>query len=100
GLMRWGFAALFVVALTVSGARLAPALTSAQIETAAGKATHGLREVTKRLAGHRIGGRDNGTPESNRAQRWLIQRMRRLGLGLMGDGRDEEAYRQPFVEAG
>jgi hypothetical protein len=86
--------------LLVAFARVAAAITPAEIEAAASKATGGLRADVKRLVAPAMGGRDNGTPESNRVQRRLVKRLRRLGPGLLGGGRDEEAYRQHFVEEG
>src|SRR5438067_9171018 len=74
------------------------ALTPADIETGAARATANLRTVTRRLASDNLAGRDNATPESERAQAMLIRRMRRLGAGIGGAGEGDDAYRQPFIQ--
>src|SRR5437870_9019924 len=76
----------------------AAALTPADIETGAARATANLRSVTRRLAAENLAGRDNATPESERAQAMLIRRLRHLGAGIGGAGADDDAYRQPFVQ--
>jgi hypothetical protein len=83
----------------LAGAPCAHALEPAQIDQAARGATRGLRSVTKRLSSPAFGGRDNGTPFSDRTQRELIKRLRRLGPGLAAAAGDD-AYRQPFVANG
>lgn len=76
------------------------ALEPADVERAAThEATRGLRAITKRLAGPGYMGRDNDTPESSKAQRYLIRKLQRLGDGIHG-GRSFDAYRQPFVRSG
>ncbi|HEV7733054.1 MAG TPA: M28 family peptidase [Candidatus Binatia bacterium] len=86
--------------LVLAGALSAHALTPAEVEHAAAGATRGLRSVTKRLASPAFGGRDNNTPESSKAQRDLIKRLRRLGPGLDASAPSDDAYRQPFVQSG
>ncbi len=78
----------------------AGALTPAEIDAAALHARQGLRSNVKRLAGTRLGGRDNGTPESDLTQHLLIKRLRRLGEGLNTGARGDDAYKQPFVQNG
>jgi len=68
----------------------AAALTPAEIRAAARATTSG-RTVVRRLASDGLAGRDNGTPESARAQRYLLRRLQRLG---------DEVSRQPFVQSG
>lgn len=76
------------------------ALEPVDVERAASReATRGLKAITKRLAGPSYMGRDNDTPESSKAQRYLIRKLRRLGDGIHG-GRSYDAYRQPFVRDG
>src|SRR5437867_2255220 len=89
---RWMPVALLFVAVP------AAALTPADIERAAARATANLRSVTRRLAAENLAGRDNATPESERAQAMLIRRLRHLGAGIGGAGADDDAYRQPFVQ--
>jgi hypothetical protein len=92
---------LAAIAMTgvLLGTGPALALDPAVLEAAAAEATDGLRTVVKRLTAHRMGGRDNGTPESRRAQSELIRRLRRMADGIHG-GRSFDAYLQPFVQAG
>jgi acetylornithine deacetylase/succinyl-diaminopimelate desuccinylase-like protein len=66
------------------------ALSPGDISAAARTTTSGLT-VVRRLASDGLGGRDNATPESARAQRYILRRLRRLG---------DDAYRQPFVQSG
>jgi hypothetical protein len=68
----------------------AAALSPGDISAAARTTTSGLT-VVRRLASDGLGGRDNATPESARAQRYILRRLRRLG---------DDAYRQPFVQSG
>jgi len=82
----------------IAAAVPATALTPADIETGAARATANLRTVTRRLASDNLAGRDNATPESARAQAMLIRRMRRFGAGIGGSGKGDDAYRQPFVQ--
>jgi hypothetical protein len=74
----------------------AAALTPAQIERASRWATAGLRSVTERLAAEDLDGRDNDTPGSAQAQRYLISHLRRIGPGLVPGASGDDAYRQPF----
>jgi hypothetical protein len=84
----------------LAGASSVHALGPNDVDRAADGATRGLRSVTKRLASPAFGGRDNGTPFSEKTQRELIKRLRRLGPGLVAGAPDDEAYRQPFVASG
>ena len=78
------------VALACLVAAPAAALTADDVRAAARATTSGLT-VVRRLASDALGGRDNATPESARAQRYILRRLRRLG---------DDAYRQPFVQSG
>jgi len=69
------------------------------VERGAQRATFGLREVTSRLAQRGFAGRDNDTPGSVLAQRYLIRRLMRIGDGL-APGLGAESYRQPFENEG
>jgi hypothetical protein len=70
------------------------------VDRVATSAAQGVRALVKRLAGRSFGGRDNDTPESERAQRLLIRKLRRVGDGLNGAASGDDAYRQPFVQSG
>lgn len=87
------------VALVCLVAGPAAALTPGDIRAAARATTSG-RTVVRRLASDGLGGRDNGTPESARAQRYILRRLRRLGAGLDGARSGDDAYRQTFVQSG
>ena len=54
----------------------------------------------KRLSGASFAGRDNDTPESDRAQRLLIGKLRRFGSGLNTAATGDDAFRQPFEQSG
>ncbi|MEO8601152.1 MAG: M28 family peptidase [bacterium] len=88
--------ALLVLATTGS----AMAVTQAQIEKRARTATRLLKRVTKSLANNKMMGRDNNTPESERAQRYLIARLKHRGHGLNAMAVGDEAYKQHFVQSG
>ncbi len=75
----------------------AHALTPGEIATGAAEAGNGTRTVVRRLAGNSLRGRDNGTPESLKAQTYLIRKLKRLGAGLDGTQTGDAAYRQPFT---
>ncbi|MEW6268628.1 MAG: M28 family peptidase [Thermodesulfobacteriota bacterium] len=74
----------------------AHALTTADVERAAAWATSGLRAVTGRLSADGYEGRDNDTPGSARAQRFLVARLRDVGPGLDAARPGDDAYRQAF----
>src|SRR5262245_22612656 len=95
-------AVLVAAALAVVLSRGAPAraLTADDIEKASAAATSGLVSVTERLASDDFGGRNNDSPTSPRVERYLISRLRLLGEGLDPAGLGDDAYRQPFVQAG
>jgi hypothetical protein len=87
----------FLLVLALLSASVAHALSPAEIDAAAGKAHNGLRTVINRLAGKKFEGRDNGTPGSLAAQTYLIRKLRRLGEGLNGGGKEDAAYQQAFT---
>lgn len=89
-----------VALVILAGASSVHALSPGDVDRAAANATRGLRSVTKRLASPAFGGRDNGTPFSDKTQRELIKRLRRLGPGPVIGAPDDEAYRQPFIASG
>lgn len=91
------FVALSLIAVT---ALPASALTQAEIDAAAARATYGLRTVVRKLASERLAGRDNNTPQSIDAQTYLIRRLKRLGPGLDASQTGDAAYHQPFVQSG
>src|SRR5262245_8896617 len=71
-----------------------------EIERVASKADQGVRAIVKRLSGAAFGGRDNNTPESDKAQAFLVNKLRRLGAGLNSAAVGDDAYRQPFTQSG
>jgi hypothetical protein len=75
------------------------ALTQAEIDRGARRATGGLKNVTRTLASERLEGRDNNTQGSFDAQAYLVKKLRRLGAGL-ASGTGDAAYKQPFVQSG
>src|SRR5262249_10821714 len=79
--------------------RTAAARTS-DVDHAAEKARQGVRSIVKRLSGQIFRGRDNNTPESDRAQRLLIRKLSRLGSGLNTAAAGDGAFRQPFEQSG
>jgi len=90
---------LAALILQVSGPGAALARPG-EVERVAAKADQGVRAIVKRLAGDPFGGRDNDTPESDRAQAFVIRKLRRLGAGLNGAATGDDAYRQPFEQSG
>ena len=71
---------------------------AAAVDDGAVVATHGMRSTVSHLAGNGLRGRDNDTPASLRAQRYLIRRLRRLGNPLQtGDRGNDETYTQHFT---
>jgi len=76
------------------------ALTQADIDAGAVRATRGLERTTRSLASNRLHGRDNNTADSTRAQRYLIGRLKRRGLGANTAASAFDAYKQPFVQSG
>lgn len=61
---------------------------------------HLVRSAVSFLASDRLAGRDNDTPESETAQKWLVRRLRRAGRGLNPAGQKDEAFKQHFTFAG
>ena len=95
-ILRW----FVTLSLIVVAALPASALTQAEIDAAAARATSGLRTVVRKLASERLAGRDNNTPQSIDAQTYLIRRLKRLGPGLDASQTGDAAYHQPFVQSG
>ena len=89
-----------IAALVLLATPAAPALTQADIDRVAAQATRGLKRVTRSLASNLMRGRDNDTPESAAAQRYLIARLKRLGTGPNAAASGDDAYRQPFTLSG
>ena len=89
-----------IAMLTLATAGSAAALTQAQIDSQARTASGLLKPVTRSLASNRMMGRDNNTPESERAQRYLIAQLRSRGRGLNGMAIGNEAYKQHFAQSG
>ncbi|HSY40626.1 MAG TPA: hypothetical protein VLA79_13890, partial [Polyangia bacterium] len=73
---------LLAVALVAGIQPRIAAARSSDVDHAAEKARLGVRSIVKRLSGQAFRGRDNNTPESDRAQRLLIRKLGRLGSGL------------------
>src|SRR5262245_60096483 len=76
------------------------AARSSDVDHAADKARQGARTIVKRHSGQVFRGRDNNTPESDRAQRLLIRKLSRLGSGLNTAAAGDDAFRQPFEQSG
>src|SRR5262245_66218600 len=98
--MRPGLACLVTAAALGSVLPDGAGARPSDVDRAAAKADQGVRAVVKRLAGASLGGRDNDTPESDRAQALLIRKLRRMGEGLNTAASGDDAYRQPFVQNG
>lgn len=96
GRRRDACAALCGLALAALLAERAHALDQADVERTVRWAESGLRTVTGRLASDAYEGRDNDTPGSLRAQRYLIAKLRAIGPGLDSSRSGDDAYRQPF----
>ena len=67
---------------------MAGAITPTEIDEAAAHAHDGLRSVVSKLAARKLAGRDDMTPGSVAARTDLIRKLRRLGTGLNGGGKD------------
>ena len=93
-------ACLLAVALLAGTQPRTAAARSSDVDHAAEKARQGVRSIVKRLAGQVFRGRDNNTPESDRAQRLLIRKLSRLGSGLNTAASGDDAFRQPFEQSG
>ena len=93
-------ACLLAVALLAGTQPGTAAARSSDVDHAAEKARQGVRAIVKRLAGQVFRGRDNNTPESDRAQRLLIRKLSRLGSGLNTAASGDDAFRQPFEQSG
>ena len=76
------------------------ALTQADIDRVATHATRGVVRVVRTLANNELRGRDNDTPESLVAQRYLIGSLKERGPGLNRTAGGDDAYTQPFDESG
>ena len=96
--MSRGLATL-LSALLLAGSAAAHASPS-DVDRVAGTARQGVRSIVKRLSGASFAGRDNDTPESDRAQRLLIRKLRRFGSGLNTAATGDDAFRQPFEQSG
>jgi hypothetical protein len=75
-------------------------LTADDIDAASALATSGLMSITERLAADDFGGRNNDSRTSPRVERYLLSRLRLVGEGIDPAGLGDDAYRQPFVQAG
>ena len=93
-------ACLLAVALLAGIPLRTAAARTSDVDHAAEKARQGIRSIVKRLSGQVFRGRDNNTPESDRAQRLLIRRLNRLGSGLNTAAAGDDAFRQPFEQSG
>lgn len=87
-------ALLLPVALSVA---LAVPAFATPADDGAATATLGLRSTLSRLARNAALGRDNGTPASTSAQKYLIRRLRRLGGGINPGASGDEAFLQHFT---
>jgi len=76
------------------------ALTSQDIDAATGLTPGHVTPIIKLLAGNRMHGRDNNSPESLLAQRFLIAFLKKLGPGLDTSASGDAAYQQPFSQSG
>jgi hypothetical protein len=74
--------------------------TQAEIDRVATHATRGVIRTVRALASDALRGRDNDTPESLTAQRYLIGSLKERGPGLNRAAGGDEAYKQPFDESG
>jgi len=99
GIMAGGWKPIVSLASILGSGLPACGFSGDEIDAVAARTT-GLRTVTHRLASDALLGRDNDTPESARAQRFLVRRLERLGTGLDATRSGEDAYRQPFVQSG
>jgi hypothetical protein len=90
-------AALAALAALACIALPAVALTPAQIDAGAKKASRGLKPPVKKLASNRLEGRDNATPGSLLAQQFLVGRLEKIAEPV-GSGADP--YLQPFLRDG
>jgi Peptidase family M28 len=94
--MRVGWSFLLSVLLASSAAVAGPS----EVDRVAGTARQGVRSIVKRLSDAVFAGRDNNTPESDRIQRLLIGKLRRIGTGLDTTATRDDAFRQPFEQSG
>ncbi|HJW68016.1 MAG TPA: M28 family peptidase [Candidatus Binatia bacterium] len=94
--MRVGWSFLLSVLLASSAAVAGPS----EVDRVAGTARQGVRSIVKRLSDAVFAGRDNNTPESDRVQRLLIGKLRRIGTGLDTTATGDDAFRQPFEQSG
>src|SRR5262250_1665095 len=92
-------ACLLAVALLAGIPLRTAAARTSDVDHAAEKARQGVRSIVKRLSGQVFRGRDNNTPESDRAQRLLIRKLSRLGSGL-NTAAGDDTFRQPFEQSG
>lgn len=86
-----------LVVLSLLVATAANAVTPDQIDKAAKHADRGLRAVVKKLAGKKLAGRDNQTPGSESAQKYLIKQLRGLADGANAGASGDAAYLQDFT---
>jgi Peptidase family M28 len=99
-MMMRGKAGTIVATLLLGLAGRSFCLTSAEIEAGVARAGTGAKATTRRLASKHLDGRDNGTVGSLRAQRFIVDRLKRLGPGLNTAATGFDAYRQVFVQSG
>lgn len=98
--MSRGRAAAAAALLLLGVAERAFSLTPGEIEAGVERAGKGAGTLVRRLASRHLDGRDNGTVGSERAQRLIVDRLKRLGPGLNTSASGFEAYRQVFVQSG
>lgn len=88
------------VAAGLFGAAPGAAFSERELAAATRVATAHVARTTRSLASAPMGGRDNATLESARAQRYLIARLRRHAAGLNAATGGDARYARPFVADG
>src|SRR5262245_16972187 len=78
----------------------ATALTPGEIEAGVARAGKGGGAIVRRLASQHLDGRNNASVGSERAQRFIVDRLKRLGPGLNAAATGFDSYRQVFVQSG
>src|SRR5215831_16959186 len=96
--MRRGLTAVLSAVLLVASATAHAG--APDVDRVAKTARQGVRSIVKRLSGAEFAGRDNNTPESDQAQRLLIDKLRRFGTGLNAAAAGDDRFRQPFQQSG
>jgi hypothetical protein len=92
-------ATLVLALLMIVNVSPVAALTPQDIDTATALTPRHVVPIIKLLASDRMHGRDNNTPESLLAQRFLIAFLKRYGSGLDGTRSGDDAFKQPFIES-